>query len=209
MTTLPKRALLATALATALVGLSATAIVQATTLLPAQVTAGSSLLAQATTPAQTAQPAAPDAAQRDAKHEQRRAERVARMQQKLAERQAAFKAELKITPAQEPAWNAFVARTQPQARTAMRQDKREDWSGLTTPERLDRMKARETARSAAMDQRADAIRSFYAALDAEQQKVFDSKRLPGFQRAGMQRQHGGKHHHFHRHGAHEGAKQPA
>jgi protein CpxP len=179
MKSLPKRALLATMLATALVGVSATALVQASALQPTTT-------AQAATPVQ---PAAPSAEQRD----QKRAERMARMQQKMAERQAAFKAELKLTPEQEPAWNAFIARTQPQARPA-RQGSREDWSKLTTPQRLDKMQALKVERDAAMAQRVDAIKSFYASLNADQQKVFDSKHLSGFQRAGMQRGHG-KHHH--------------
>jgi protein CpxP len=186
MKSLPKRALLATMLATALVGVSATALVQASALHPT---------AQTTTPAETstAKPTAPTAEQRD----QKRAERMARMQQKMAERQAAFKTELKLTPEQEPAWNAFIARTQPQARPT-RQGSREDWSKLTTPQRLDKMQALKTERDAAMAKRVDAIKSFYATLNADQQKVFDAKHMSGFQRAGMHRGHG-----KHRHGDHQ------
>jgi protein CpxP len=188
MKSLPKRALLATMLATTLVGVSATALVQASVLQPTTGTA-STTTAQAATPAK---PAALTAEQRD----QHRAERMARMQQKMAERQAAFKAELKLTPEQEPAWNAFIARTQPQARPA-RQGNREDWSKLTTPQRLDKMQALKVERDAAMAKRVDAIKSFYASLNADQQKVFDSKHMSGFQRAGMHRGHGKQHHHHH------------
>lgn len=187
MKLLPKRALLATMLATALVGVSATALVQASALQPT-TSAAPTTTAQAATPAK---PAAPTAEQRD----QQRAERMARMQQKMAERQAAFKTELKLTPEQEPAWNAFIARTQPQTRPA-RQGNREDWSKLTTPQRLDKMQALKVERDAAMAKRVDAIKSFYASLNADQQKVFDSKHLSGFQRAGMHRGHG-KHHPHH------------
>ena len=111
----------------------------------------------------------------------------------MAEHQAALKAELKITAQQEPAWNAFVARTAPEARPA-RQGPREDWSKLTTPQRLDKMAAMKAERDARMAQRHDAIKSFYAALSAEQQKVFDAKQMQGFQRAGMNG-HGKNHHH--------------
>lgn len=187
MKSLPKRALLATMLATALVGVSATALVQASALQPT-TNAAPTTTAQAATPAK---PAAPTAEQRD----QKRAERMARMQQKMAERQAAFKAELKLTPEQEPAWNAFIARTQPQGRPA-RQGSREDWSKLTTPQRLDKMQALKVERDAAMAKRVDAIKSFYASLNADQQKVFDSKHMSGFQRAGMHRGHS-KHHLHH------------
>ena len=179
MTSMPKRALMAAALAAAFAGLSATAIAQNTTAAPA---------APATT--QQAQESAQEG-QRDAK----RAERMARMQKHMAERQAALKAELKITAEQEPAWNAFVARTAPEARPA-RQGPREDWSKLTTPQRLDKMATMKAERDARMTQRHEAIKSFYAALSAEQQKVFDAKQLQGFQRAGM------KGHGHHHHGGH-------
>lgn len=177
MTSIPKRALMAAVLAATFAGLSATAIAQSTTAAPA---------APATI--QQTQEGAREG-QRDAK----RAERMARMQQRMAERQAALKVELKITPQQEPAWNAFVARTAPEARPA-RQGPREDWSKLTTPQRLDRMTAMKVERDARMAQRHDAIKSFYAALSAEQQKVFDTRQMQGFQRAGM-KGHGKHHHH--------------
>lgn len=174
MTSIPKRALMAAALAAAFAGLSATAIAQNTTATPATT--------------QQAQEGAKEG-QRHAK----RAERMARMQQHMAERQAALKAELKITTQQEPAWNAFVARTAPEARPA-RQGPREDWSKLTTPERLDKMAAMKAERDARMTRRHEAIKSFYAVLDAEQKKVFDAQPMQGFQRAGM-KGHGKKHHH--------------
>ena len=163
MKSLPKRALIATTLATALVGTFATALVQASALHPSALAAGTvdTVVAQADTAAKPAvKPAAPTAEQRD----QKRAERHAQMQKRMAERQAAFKAELKLTPEQEPAWSAFIARTQPQAGAMPRQSTREDWSKLTTPQRLDRMQARQAERSAMFAKRADATRSFYACL---------------------------------------------
>ncbi len=185
MKQLPKRALIATALATAFVGVSATAIDQS--LVQAQNHAQATPVAQtATPPVATPQASTPANAQRHA-------ERMERMQKRMAERQAQLKAELKLTPAQEPAWNAFVARTQPQARPAP-QAPRTDWSKLTTPERLDRMQALKTERDARMAQRTDAIKSFYAALDDSQKKVFDDKYRLGMPRAGM--------HHKGHHGAH-------
>lgn len=194
MTKLPKRALLAATLATALVGISATALVQASVLQP--VSAG---VAPTTTVVAQADTAAPKPAPKPGRltpeqRDQKRAERMAQMQQRMSEHQAALKAELKLKPEQEPAWNAFVVRTQ--LRPAP-QGAREDWSRLTTPQRLDKMQALKTQRDAAFAQRNDAIRSFYAALDAEQQKVFDAKHLSGFQRTGMRGGHGGQHHHRH------------
>lgn len=186
MKQLPKRALIAAALATAFVGVSATAIDQS--MVQAQNHAQATQFAQATTPAA---PARVDGQ----KATQRHAERMERMQKRMAERQAQLKSELKLTPAQEPAWNAFLARTQPQARTAP-QAPREDWSKLTTPQRLDKMQAMKTERDARLVQRTEAIKSFYAALDTDQKKVFDDKYRVGFPRAGMHhRGHPGGHHH--------------
>lgn len=206
MTKLPKRALLAATLATALVGISATALVQASVVQPASAGTAPTVtvLAQADTPAAT--PPAPKPKRlTPEQRDQKRAERLAHMQKKMAERQATFKAELQLRPEQEASWNAFLARTQPQAQArAAHPAPREDWSKLTTPQRLDRMQALKAQRDAAMVQRVDAIKSFYGSLDAEQQKVFDSKRLGGFHRAGMRgeqdgkrlhRHHGGMEHH--------------
>lgn len=206
MKSLPKRALIATTLATALVGTFATALVQASALHPTGTATALTTVAQADTATPpTVKPAAPTAEQRD----QKRAERHAQMQKRMIEQQAAFKAELKLTPEQEPAWNAFVARTQPQPGAMLPRGEREDWSKLTTPQRLDKMQALKAERDAAMAKRVDAIKSFYAVLNADQQKTFDSKHMGGFQRAGMHRDHrghGGQHRH---HDAQPGMKKPA
>lgn len=70
------------------------------------------------------------------------------------------------------------------------------------------MQALKAERDAAMAQRVEAIKSFYATLNAEQQKVFDAQGMGGFQRAGMYRGHG-KHHHQPPHGGQPPVKQPA
>lgn len=181
----PKRALIATALATAFVGVSATAIDQS--MVKAQHHAQATQLAQATTTTPAA-PAKVDGQKANPRH----AERMERMQKKMAERQAQLKSDLKLTPAQEPAWNAFLARTQPQARPAP-QTPREDWSKLTTPQRLEKMQALKTERDARLAQRTDAIKSFYAALDTDQKKVFDDKYRVGSPRGSMH--HRGHSHH--------------
>lgn len=136
-----------------------------------------------------------------AQHMEQRAERhagdpgarQAEMQERRAKRQAALKAKLGITAEQEPAWNAFVARTTPEPQTSHRA-KREDWAKLTTPERLDKMQAHQAERAAAMTRHIDATRSFYSALTPEQQKLFDTQAQAHFQRAGMHGKHGGDHH---------------
>ena len=191
MKLISKKGLIAAALATAFVGLSATAIAQ-----------GMGGMSHGMHMQHTAQ-ASTEAGKPDMS--QRHAQRMERMQKYHAERQAKLKAELKLTPAQEPAWNAFVARTAHEPR-AMQSGAREDWSKLTTPERLDKMQALKTERDAQMAKRIDATKSFYAALTPEQQKVFDTQAHGGMQRAGMKGEHrmGGKGGHQGMHGDHKG-----
>ncbi|WP_295957213.1 Spy/CpxP family protein refolding chaperone [Rhodoferax sp.] len=100
----------------------------------------------------------------------------AKMQEHMLKRQAALKAQLKITAAQEGAWTSFTTSMQPPAK-GPRPDKA-DFEKLTTPERIDKMRAMRTERDAEMDKRADATKVFYAALSPEQQKVFDAHAMP-------------------------------
>ncbi|WP_310564081.1 Spy/CpxP family protein refolding chaperone [Hydrogenophaga sp.] len=116
--------------------------------------------------------------------------RMAEMQQKMAERHAQrmerLKAELKITTTQEPAWNAYVARTAHTPRQPA--GAVEDWSKLTTPQRLEKMQALHTERNAEMAKRIDATKSFYAQLTPDQQKTFDAQG-GGLRHAGMKGEH--------------------
>jgi periplasmic protein CpxP/Spy len=174
-----RRRLAATALATAIGALSVTAIAQ-------------------NTPA----PNAPATAETRAGHRhdpQHHAERMQRMQQRMVEHQERLKASLQLTPQQEPAWNAFIARMQPAQRAAQPRLDRDAWKQLSTPERLDRMEAMKAERDRAMTQRHEAIRSFYAQLNPAQQKAFDAQHGIGVMRAGMKAHgmrhgHGGRHH---------------
>ena len=121
------------------------------------------------------------------------AERQAKMQQYRAEHQAALKTQLNITAEQEPAWNAFVARTAPAARTD-RHTERQAWAQLTTPERLDKMQARQAERAAAMTRRIDATRNFHSILTPEQKKLFDTQAHAHLKHTGMQDKHSNGHH---------------
>jgi hypothetical protein len=55
----------------------------------------------------------------------------------------------------------------------MKRPERGEFENLTTPERIDRMRAMRTTRNAEMDRRADATKTFYAALSPQQKKLFD------------------------------------
>ena len=112
----------------------------------------------------------------------------AKWQAKMAQRQAELKAKLQLNASQEGAWNAFAASMTPPART--QQDHaamRAEMEKLSTPERIDRMKALRAQRDAEMDKRAEAAKTFYATLNADQKKVFDAQPKRGG------RGHGGSH----------------
>ena len=134
------------------------------------------VLAQTSAPAQTA----PDTAQAEPGQRMQRDQQMrrqapdrAQMQERMAQRMAAFKEKLQLTAAQEPAWNTFTETMQPGERRA-----RLDRSGmeqLTTPERIDRMRAMRIQRAAEADRRGEVVKTFYATLTPAQQKTFDAQ----------------------------------
>jgi len=123
-------------------------------------------------------------------------EHRARMEQRVAERMEFFKFKLKITPAQEGAWSTWTSAMKPSANRPQRPD-RAEFERLSTPERIDRMRALRTARQAENDKRMDATKAFYATLNADQKKTFDAASLKMLQhRGGGRGGHGGgmRHH---------------
>lgn len=105
----------------------------------------------------------------------------AKMQARMDQRSAALKAQLKLTPAQEAAWTTFTAAMKPPATMMANRPDYAEIIKLPTPERIDKMKALHTQRmadmTAAMEQRGEATKAFYAVLTPEQQKVFDASTL--------------------------------
>jgi hypothetical protein len=98
----------------------------------------------------------------------------AKMQEMMAKRLNALKAKLKISPEQEGAWSTFAASAKPPANQAKRPDPAE-MQKLTTPERIDKMRALHAERQVEMDKRAEALKTFYATLTPEQKKVMDAE----------------------------------
>lgn len=129
------------------------------------------------------------APERERMQGQSREQRMQRWQQRRAERMAAFKAQLQLTPAQEPAWAEFTAALQPGQRHARLDQQGQGMENLTTPERIDRMRALRSQRAAEADRRGEAVKVFYAALSAAQQKTFD---LQMQQRAGKRMHRGSR-----------------
>jgi hypothetical protein len=116
--------------------------------------------------AQTTDQAAPRA---HAQHQKPTPEQRAQFR---AQRIARLHDELKITPAQENAWHAFVASMQPPAH---QQHDRAAWANLTAPERMAKMIALQKQRTAALEQRQAALNTFYSVLSTDQKKTFDEK----------------------------------
>ena len=102
-----------------------------------------------------------------------------KMEEMHAKHSAELKAKLKITAAQEASWTTFSNAMKPQAQAAKPSIDRAELAKLPTPERLDKMKALRSehlaARNAEMEQRDQAIKTFYGTLTAEQKKVFDAE----------------------------------
>jgi periplasmic protein CpxP/Spy len=107
----------------------------------------------------------------------------AKMQERMAKRQAALKQKLQLSPGQEGAWNAWTAAMKP---GDFKRPERGEFDKLTTPERIDRMRAMRDQHIAQMDKRAEATKAFYATLTPEQKKTFDAEMAHG--------RHGRRHH---------------
>jgi periplasmic protein CpxP/Spy len=81
---------------------------------------------------------------------------------------------MKITPQQEPAWKAFHEATAPVQRPRMPiADARNDEENLSAPQQLEKMLANQKERQAEMEKHLAALKTFYAVLTPEQQKIFD------------------------------------
>ena len=111
--------------------------------------------------------------QRQAKMDEFRAKRL----EARAARQARLAEALKLTPAQQPVWQAFVASMSAphKGERAVERLSREERAALTAPQRLERRIARQKERTARMEARLSALNSLYAALTPEQRKVFDEQ----------------------------------
>lgn len=113
----------------------------------------------------------------------------------MAERHAQhLRDALQLRPDQEPALRALVASMAPPPGEAdrMRKEHEED-AKLTTPERLDRMAARQAEHAQRFQAHAAAVKRFYAQLSPTQQKAFDAMPMMGMHHDGhgMGEGHGG------------------
>ncbi|QOY94928.1 Spy/CpxP family protein refolding chaperone [Massilia sp. UMI-21] len=186
MNTVRKNVLKNVVIALSAVGIAGAAIgVQAQTAAPAEGRHGHAM-SQERHAAKRAEFRALSPEQRQAKMAEFRAKRL----EQRAARQARLADALKLTPAQQPVWQAFVATMTPpqKGERAGQRLSKEARAALTAPQRMERRIAMQKQRTARMEARLSALNSLYAALSPEQRKAFDAQ----------QRRGGGRHHGGHR-----------
>ncbi len=100
-----------------------------------------------------------------------RAKMVEKMQSHMAKHQAQLHAKLKLTEAQEPAWKTFVDATAPGAMPA--RPEHQAMEKMNAPERMEKMLELSKQRQAKMESHLAALKTFYAVLTPDQQKIMD------------------------------------
>ena len=95
---------------------------------------------------------------------------------------------LQLQGNQEAAWSSFYAVMQ---KTMVKPERLrpEELEKLSTPERIDKVMAVKAERDSQMNQRMNAIKTFYPSLNTQQQKVFDTHA----KRFGIVKEHRGGH----------------
>lgn len=100
------------------------------------------------------------------------AHRAERMQERMADRQELLKDLLQLTPAQAPAWTAYVNTMSSDMTHDMPHRTRD--AGQTTPERMEAQLQRMQAHQAMMSQRLSAVKGLYDVLTPTQRAAFDA-----------------------------------
>jgi Spy/CpxP family protein refolding chaperone len=102
-------------------------------------------------------------------------EQQAKFAEKMAKRQAKWHDDLKITPAQETAWQIFLGKIKPvmPAGAPQQHPDKEEWAKQTAPERMEHQMEFLKRAETRLAERTAAVKEFYAVLTPVQQKVFD------------------------------------
>lgn len=127
------------------------------------------------------------------------AERQAKRAERMAQRQAKLHDALRLTSAQEGAWRDYLAATRHEPRGEHKRMDREAFKAMSAPQRMEMRIAMQKERTARMESRLAATKTFYAQLTADQRKTFDDA-------VKMKRHHGKRGHHG-MHRGHHGMKQ--
>lgn len=108
---------------------------------------------------------------RPAPSEAQRAEFFAKMKAHMAKRQAEIHDKLKLSSAQESTWKAFIEAVTPTSLPTP--PDRQGWEGLNAPARLEKMLERMKEHQVKLQAHLSALKSLYAVLNPEQQKIMD------------------------------------
>ncbi len=95
----------------------------------------------------------------------------------VEKRNADLYAKLKLSPNQESAWKAYTDATMKNMPPA-KPKAPEDFDKLTTPERMQKVLDLMKEKQARMEEHLKAVKTFYATLTPEQQKIFDAEAMP-------------------------------
>lgn len=124
-----------------------------------------------------------------------RAQTMERMKAGQERHLQTLKSKLGLSAEQESAWQTFWAAMTAAPAFAHAQADRAELARLSTPERIERMKAmrsqRQAEMNAHMDRRGEAAKNFYEALQPEQKKIFDEETARRMTHAGGR--HGERH----------------
>lgn len=96
---------------------------------------------------------------------------------------AELKVKLNLQASQDAAWNTFAQSMHHPV--DMAHSEHANFEEMTTPERLDHMQSMKAVRDAGMQQHAEATKSFYASLSADQKRTFDEETARMMKRSGM------------------------
>jgi hypothetical protein len=100
-----------------------------------------------------------------------------RVKERFSQRHAALHDKLKLNAEQEAAWQNYTAATMKNL-TPPRWNPTE-MAKLTAPERMEKMLERMKERESQMTAQLNSLKTFYATLSPEQQKIFNAETGPG------------------------------
>ena len=112
-----------------------------------------------------------------------------KMREHMARRQAYLHDQLKLTPAQEPAWKTYIAAVTP-TDLGKHMGDRAAMDKLSAPERMEKHLQMMKDNEARMSTQLAALKTFYATLTPEQQQVFNKQTMHGNWHHGHHGEHG-------------------
>ena len=118
---------------------------------------------------------------------------AAKMKEHMEKQAAALKEKLKLTAAQQASWATYVDAMKPINASMEAHPDHAQMGKLTTPERIEKMKAMHDQRNAEMERHTAATKAFYATLNVDQKKIFDTETMK-MEHGGGRREHHGRAH---------------